>query len=86
MDKWAEHIRKSVKLLVKSGKYDHKLSEHIVLQAMSAGGDLNEDWKSELRPIKKDLRAKYSELGLYTTLKEMEEDFEQAGLSPYILF
>ena len=85
MDKWVEYIRKHVTVLVKSGKYDHRLSETIVTQAMHAGGDYNEDWKSFLPPIKIDLRAKYSELGLYPTNKEMEDDFERAKLLPFTI-
>ena len=50
MDKWVEHIRKYVTLLQKSGKYDHKYSEIIVVKAMSAGGDGNEEWRQDLRP------------------------------------
>ena len=43
MDKWVEHIRKFVLLLTKSGKYDHRLSEDLVFNAMMAKGDQNED-------------------------------------------
>ena len=82
MDKWVEHIRKFVILLSKSGKYDHKLSETIIILAMRAGGDHNEDWKSVLRPIKLALRAKYANLGLHTTFQQMDKDFEKDDLSP----
>lgn len=82
MDKWVEHIPIYVILLSESGKYDHKISEHIVLLAMTTGGDGNEDWKSELCPFKNKLHAKYSGLGLYSTLKDMDDDFHKVSLYP----
>ena len=47
---------------------------------MMAGGDQNEDWKSELRPLKKALRLKYANLGLHPTVKEMDENFKKDDL------
>ena len=68
--------------MVNSGQYDHKLSEDIVNQALTAGGDGNEDWKSVIRPIKRELKVKLSEIGLFSDKKDMNIAMATADLSP----
>ena len=72
MDKWSEHIRRLVLVLYNSGQYDHKLTETIIVHAMTAGGDGNEDWLSELRPLKKQIREKIIQIGFYDDVKQRE--------------
>ena len=68
IDLWATAVRINVNLLINSGQYDHKLSEDIVNQALKAGGDNNEDWKSAIGPIKCNLKEKLAEIGLFSDL------------------
>ena len=82
MDLWAQAVRTNVRLLVNSGQYDHKISEDIINQALTAGGDGNEDWKSVIRPIKRSLKAKLCEIGLFTSKKLMNRTMAAADLSP----
>ena len=85
MDKWCAHIRRLVLVLYNSGQYDHKLTETIIILAMTAGGDGNEDWLTELRPLKKLIREKITEIAFYDDNKQREEDFTKAGLTPTII-
>ena len=82
MDLWAQAVRTNVNLLVNSGQYDHKLSEHILNQALTAGGDGNEDWRSVLRIIKRDLKVKLSVIGLFSDKKDADRVMAEADLSP----
>lgn len=82
IDLWAQAVRTNVNLLVNSGQYEHKLSEHIINQALTAGGDNNEDWKLVIRPLKRDLREKLREIGLFSDKKDMNRVMAKANLTP----
>ena len=82
IDLWATAVRTNVNLLINSGQYDHKLSEDIVNQALKAGGDNNEDWKSVIRPIKRELQRKLEEIGLFQDKKQMNTAMAEANLAP----
>ena len=82
MDLWGQDIRTNVNLLVNSGQYDHKLSEYIVNLALTAGGDNNEDWKSIIRPLKREFKEMLLKLSLFTDKKDMDKAMAQANLTP----
>ena len=82
MDEWCTDIRTHVNILVNSGQYDHKLSEHILEAAMTAGGDNNEDWKAKLRPTQDKLEEKLDEVDLFSTRSEANLTMAEASLTP----
>ena len=82
MDEWCTDVRTHVNILVNSGQYDHKLSEHIIEAAMTAGGDNNEDWKAKLRPTQDKLEEKLDEVGLFSTRTEANLTMAEADLTP----
>ena len=51
-------------------------------QALKAGGDNNEDWKSAIRPIKRKLKKKLAEIGVFSDRKHMNSVMSEANLAP----
>ena len=78
----AQDVRTNDRLLVNSGQYDHKLSRHIINTAMTAGGDDNEEWRADLLSVKKQLRVKLQEIGLFSTKLEADKVMSRADLAP----
>ena len=76
MDKWVKHIRPYVILLLKSGKYDSNMSEHIILQVMNASESHNEEWKLIQYHLKDKLLLTCS------TFRQLSYIVEKANLSP----
>ena len=71
IDAWCTDLRTKIKNLQNSGQYNHELTKTIVTQAMLAGGDNHEDWRVEVRAIKKELLQKLTEIGLLATKKDV---------------
>ena len=83
IDAWCTALRTKVKILDNSGQYEHKLSKDILNNAMSAGGSGNEDWKTEVRSLRKDFTALLTEIGILASKKDENAAVAKAGKTPF---